>query len=375
VPRKIAHLTTVDLSLRYLLLAQIDASLAAGDDVLGISAPGPDVPYLEARGLRFVALEGSTRSMDLRGDLRAARSLWRTLRRERPDVLHTHNPKPGVYGRVLGRLARVPLVVHTTHGLYAAPDDPLPKRLVVYGLEAVASRFSHVELVQNPEDLDLLQRWRIVPRRKLRLLGNGVDLVRFRPAPPDVRAAVRDELDLRPDDVVVGLVARLVAEKGIPELIDAVAALGPPFRLLLIGPHDPEKADALDRSVLDRATAGGAVLTGHREDVEVLYAAMDVFCLPSHREGFPRAAMEAAACELPVVATDIRGCRQVVDPGATGALVPVRDPVALADALAPYADAEARAAAGRAGRRKAEAEFDEAGVVARVLAAYASARL
>ena len=171
--RKIAHLTTVDLSLRHLLLAQIEASLAAGDEVLGISAPGPDVPFLEGRGLRFVELEGSTRSMRLRSDLRAARSLWRILRAERPDVLHTHNPKPGVYGRVLGRLAGVPRVVHTTHGLYAGPDDPTPKRVVVYAIEAFASRWSHVELVQNPEDLDLMRRWRIAPSRKLRLLGNG----------------------------------------------------------------------------------------------------------------------------------------------------------------------------------------------------------
>ena len=79
--------------------------------------------------MRFVELEGSTRSMSLRGDLRAARNLWRILRAERPDVLHTHNPKPGLYGRIVGRLAGVPRVVHTTHGLYAAPDDPLPKRL------------------------------------------------------------------------------------------------------------------------------------------------------------------------------------------------------------------------------------------------------
>ncbi len=156
--------------------------MAAGDEVIGISARGDDVPFLEARGLRFVELEGSTRSMNPRADLRAAWSLWRILRAERPDILHTHNPKPGLYGRVLGRLAGVPLVVHTTHGLYAAPDDRLVKRLVVYGLEAVASRFSHVELVQNPEDLELMRRYRIAPRRKLRLLGNGVDLQRFRPA-------------------------------------------------------------------------------------------------------------------------------------------------------------------------------------------------
>ena len=368
--RKIAHLTTVDLSLRHLLLAQIEASLAAGDEVLGISARGPDVAFLEGRGLRFVELEGSTRSMRLRSDLRAARSLWRILRAERPDVLHTHNPKPGVYGRVLGRLAGVPRVVHTTHGLYADPDDRLPKRLVVYAIEAVASRWSHVELVQNPEDLDLMRRWRIASSRKLRLLGNGVDLQRFRPASAEGRAEVRAELGIRPDDVVVGLVCRLVAEKGVPELIDAMALLGPPFRLLLVGPHDPEKADAVPPATLDRATAAGAIVAGHRDDVERLYGAMDVFCLPSHREGFPRAAMEAAASGLPVVATDIRGGRQVVEDGRTGALVPVRAPRALAAALRRFADPADRERQGRAGRAKAEAEFDEARVVRRVLDAY-----
>lgn len=370
--RKIAHLTTVDLSLHYLLLAQIDGSLAAGDEVLGISARGPHVAFLEERGMRFVELTGSTRSMSLRQDLRAIRSLWRILRHERPDVLHTHNPKPGLYGRIVGRLAGVPLVVHTTHGLYATPDDPLPKRLLVYGLEAIASRFSHVELVQNPEDLELMGRWHIAPRRKLRLLGNGVDLERFQPVDETQRQHERAALGLQAEDVVVGLVSRLVAEKGIEDLANAMAMVGPPFRLLLVGPHDPDKSDALAPAVLDRAAAAGAVLTGHRADVERLYAAMDLFCLPSHREGFPRAAMEAAASGLPVVATNIRGCRQVVDPGVTGALVPVRDAEALADALQTCAAEPTRHTLGIAGRAKAITDFDEATVVARVLAAYNS---
>lgn len=368
--RKVAHLTTVDLSLRYLLLAQLRGSLAAGDEVLGISAPGPDVSFLLAEGVRHVPLRSSTRSMRLAADLRAAVELWRVLRDERPDVLHTHNPKPGIYGRILGRLSGVPLVVHTTHGLYATPEDRFRKRAVVYALEAAAARCSDVELVQNPEDLELMRRLRIAPRRKLRLLGNGVDLERFAPATTGRRAAIRAELGLAEDDVVVGSVARLVAEKGIPELVEAVAALGPPFRLLLVGPHDPEKADALDPAVLSRAEAAGAVVTGHRDDVDRLYSAMDLFCLASHREGFPRAAMEAAASGLPVVATDIRGCRQVVSPGVTGALVPVRDPGALAAALAALADAGERARQGAGGRRAAEAGFDERRVVERVLAAY-----
>jgi glycosyltransferase involved in cell wall biosynthesis len=367
-PRKIAHLTTVDLSLRYLLLAQIDGSLAAGDEVLGISARGPDVAFPEGRGMRFVELHGSTRSMRLRSDLRAARSLWRILRAERPDVLHTHNPKPGIYGRIVGRVAGVPRVVHTTHGLYAAPDDPLYRRAVVYAVEAVASRFSHVELVQNPEDLTLMRRWHLAPRRKLRYLGNGVDLARFTPVSATAREATRGELGIRPHEVVVGLVARLVAEKGVPELIEAVGRLGPPYRLLLVGPHDPEKADAVPQPLLDAAVRAGAVLTGHREDTHRMYGAMDVFCLPSHREGFPRAAMEAAASGLPVVATDIRGCRQVVVHGSTGLLVPPRDPVALARAIESCASDGLQM--GERARVRATEEFDEQTVVDRVLAAY-----
>ena len=123
--------------------------------------------------------------------------------------------------------------------------------------------------------------------------------------------------------------------------------------------------------VLARARAAGAVLTGMRDDVERLYRAMDLFCLPSHREGFPRAAMEAAASGLPVVATDLRGCRQVVDDPATGRLFPVGDVGSLCARLRELADPVARAALGAAGRAKAEAELDERVVVARVLAAYA----
>ncbi|HDL49220.1 MAG TPA: hypothetical protein ENH33_04580, partial [Actinobacteria bacterium] len=179
---KVAHLTTVDISLRYLVLPQLEAVIAEGGEAIGISAPGPWVEELEAAGIRHVALPSSTRGMNPLADLRAARELWHILRAEKPDVLHTHNPKPGLYGRVLGRLAGVPIVVNTVHGLYAAPDDQWWKRAVVYGLEAIASRFSDAELVQSAEDLELLRRLHITPAPKLRHLGNGVDLTRFDPS-------------------------------------------------------------------------------------------------------------------------------------------------------------------------------------------------
>ncbi len=375
---RVAHLTTADVSLRYLVLPQLLAVTGAGGEAIGISGPGPFVPELAERGVRHIALDASTRGMDPLADLRAAVHLWRVLRRERPDVLHTHNPKPGLYGRVVGRLAGVPVIVNTVHGLYATPDDGWPRRLVVYGLEAVASRFSSAELVQNEEDLALLTRWRISPPAKTTLLGNGVDLARFAPLAPGetaaVRAEVRAELGLPGDAVVIGFVGRLVREKGLPELFEAAAALAGRAALVCIGPDDPDKPDAISRAEQAEALAAGVRFLGMRHDVDRLYRAMDVFVLPSHREGIPRSAMEAAACGVPVVATDVRGCRQVVDPGETGLLVPVRDPAALAVAIASLvADPAQRAAMGVAARRRAEACFDERDVVERVLAAYARA--
>ncbi len=367
---KIAHLTTVDMSLRYLLLPQLEAARELGESI-GISAPGDLVPDLEERGIRHIALASSTRGMNLVADLKSVVQLWRILRRERPDVLHTHNPKPGVYGRIVGRLCGVPIVVNTVHGLYATPESSFLKRAIVYSLEWVASRFSDAELIQSPEDFELLWQRRIMPRSKLRLLGNGVDLERFKPR-PESRDEVRAELGVAEGQIAVGLVARLVAEKGVPELIEAAARLGDRYAVFIVGPRDPEKADALPEEILTEAESAGVRFLGMRKDVERIYQGLDMFVLPSHREGFPRAAMEAAASGLPVVASDIRGCRQVVSDGGNGFLFPARDVDALTAAIIRIGeDPELRAEMARASVDRAGALFDERDIVKRVMASYA----
>ena len=371
----LVHLTTVDLSLAYLLLPQLIAFREAGYDVVGVSAPGPHVATLEANGIRHVPLTRSTRAADLRADVATAREFFSICRRLRPDIVHTHNPKPGVYGRILARLAGVPIVVNTVHGLYALPTDPWPKRAVVYTLERIAASFSHAELLQNVEDRPTLRRLRI-PAARLHLLGNGVDMRRFDPERlAGQRAVVRAEFGVDDDEVVVvGLVGRLVAEKGYREVFAAARQLRtthPQARFVVAGPAEPDKADAITADELAAAEADGVVLLGMREDVERLYPAFDLYVLASYREGFPRSAMEAAAMGLPIVATDIRGCRQVVDEGVTGHLVPARDASMLAVAIGRLvADASAREAMGEAARAKAIAEFDDRRQVTITLALY-----
>lgn len=370
---KVAHLTTVDLSLRFLVYPQLAATRDLGIDTLGISAPGEWVEGLEADGIRHVPLYSSTRGMNPLADLRAAVELWRVLRRERPDILHTHNPKPGLYGRVLGRLARVPIVVNTVHGLYATPTDRWLKRAVVYTLEAIASRFSDVELVQSEEDVATMRRLRLARKDHITHLGNGVDLTRFDPdrISDGRRSEIRHGLGARDDQIIIGIVGRLVAEKGYPEFLEAVSRLDDRYFAICVGPDDEAKADALPRELITKAERDGARFLGMRTDVDELYRAMDVFVLPSHREGFPRSAMEAAAMGLPVVATDIRGCRDVVVSESNGLLVPVGDPDAIAAAIAKIGeDAQLRSAMGTAGKQRARDWFDEQAVVARVISTY-----
>ena len=372
---RLVHLTTTDMSLDWLLGPQLEAFAAAGYEVIGVSAAGPHVGALTARGIRHEALRHATRAMAPTRDVAALAELVALLRRLRPDIVHTHNPKPGLYGRLAARACGVPVVVNTVHGLYATPEDSLEKRAVVYGLERLAASCSQAELLQNPEDLPVLRRLG-VPERRLVLLGNGIDLARFDPVRvgPAPRHRVRAELGIAEDEVVVGLVGRLVREKGYAEVFAAAESLrrsGVPVRFVVAGPDDPDKPDALGAAERDVAERAGVQLLGRRDDPEALYAAMDLYVLASWREGFPRSAMEAAAMALPIVATDVRGCRQVVVPGATGLLVRPRRAAGLARAVQELAfDPARRARMGAAARRLAAREFDQQRVIARTLAVY-----
>ena len=266
------------------------------------------------------------------------------------------------------------------HGLYALPEDPWPKRAVVYALERVAAACSDAELVQNPEDVDVLRAAAASRERKLHLLGNGIDLARFDPDrvdPARVAASSAASLGAGPDDVVCGVVGRLVWEKGYREVFDAAARLrdARPARARRRRRPDRRRRRATRsppttsrRAERDGGSASSACATTSR----TLYAAMDLYVLASYREGFPRSAMEAAAMGVPVVVTDIRGCRQVVDDGVTGVLVPARD--------AGRARRRDRVARGRRRRRarrwarppgeKARREFDEQTVIDITLGVY-----
>jgi glycosyltransferase involved in cell wall biosynthesis len=373
-PVRVAHIATVDSTLRFLLMGQLERLREEGFEVTGISAPGPWTDDLERAGIRFVEWPHVTRAWDPRADSRAFVSLLKLLRRERFDIVHTHTPKPGVLGRIAGRMARTPVVVNTVHGFYATPSDRFLRRFAVLGMEAVAARFSHLELFQSEEDLAWSRRRRVA-RRRAALLGNGTDLTRFTPdaIPRERVAALRDELRIPREAPVVGVVARLVAEKGYRELFAAariVRAAMPEVRFLAVG---ADEGEAMSRLTPDEVAAARAdvVFAGWRLDIPDLIACCDVFTLPSWREGLPRSAIEAAAMGKPLVLTDIRGCREVVRDGVEGLLVPPRDANALAGALLRLVrDPAERERMGRAAIARARERFDERAVADRVVEHY-----
>lgn len=373
---RVAHVTTVDLSLRYLLLNQLQRIQQEGYEVFGISADGPDVTVVEAAGIPHFAVPMTRRFTPL-ADLRTLWSLVRVMRREQFDVVHTHTPKAGLLGQVAARLAGVPIVANTLHGFYFHDDmKPLPRRFYVW-MERIAAKCSDTILSQNREDIATAVAEGIASPDLLKWLGNGIDLKRFdrRRLSENTLTALRNEIDIDATAPIVGFVGRLVEEKGILDLLQAaktVVEVIPNAQFLIVGPYDDEKPDALRPEVAERyGVAANCRFVGMRNDMPELYALMDVLVLPSYREGFPRTPMEASAMGVPAIVTDIRGCREAVDHGENGLLFPVGDTDALARSLVELLqDDGRRTRMGVTGRRIAEDRFDEQQVFDRVLSEY-----
>lgn len=344
--------------------------------MIGISQPGPFVDQIESAGIRHISLEHATRSMSLLSDAKAMIEFRQVIRQLSPDIVHTHNPKPGIYGRVLSAISDVPVVINTVHGIYATETDSLGRRAAVYALERMAACFSDVELIQNEEDLALLRNLR-VPQQRLRYLGNGIDLTRFRleSIDPGMIQRFRSQLGATDESVIVLAAGRLVWEKGYRELFAAAARLHsstPAALFVIAGPSEPSKADGIPQTDLDLAARSGVRFLGLRHDMELIYAASDIYVLASHREGFPRSAMEASAMGLPVIATNIRGCRQVVEDQVTGLLVPVKRVDALVAAIGSLVlDPTSRRNMGAMAALKAQRDFDQQRVIDATLDAYA----
>jgi len=377
----IVHVVNTDFFGRFLMLGQLLALREAGFAPRLVTGPGPLVPEIEAAGIPVTVL-ASSRRIDPLADLGTLARLVRVLRESGAALVHTHNPKLNLLGPLAARMAGVPRVVTTVHGYYFHEGMPRARRAAFQALERLSAACADLVFTQSREDYETALRERLCPARKIEHLGNGVDLSRFRPdrVTPGDAALTREKIGIPAEAPVVGIVGRMVREKGYLEFLEAAARVArthPGAHFVAVGPDERwQKPDALRREEVvaaadrDPALRGKFHALGLRHDLPELFAAMAVVTLPSYREGFPRSLLEAAAMARPIVATDIRGCREVVRDGENGFLVPVKDASALADRIRTLLDrpdvAEEMGARGRA----LALRHDEREVCRRVVAGY-----
>jgi glycosyltransferase involved in cell wall biosynthesis len=341
---RLAHVCSSDLAIPA-LAPFWRPLLERGWEVTFITPDGPHVVPGKEAGLRWLPL-ALQRRIHVASDIAGTVQLARYFLRDRYDIVHTHNIKAGHIGRVVAALARVPIVVHTIHGMAYSMQTPPLKRTAHAILEKIACLGCDMVLSQSREDRDTCIRTRVIDPDRVVVIGNGIDLSRFDPAKSAARRdEMRRSLGIAPDEIVFFSAGRLIVEKGFLELFEAAArARGrdPRIRLVVAGDLD-ERADTLDTATLERAREQGVLLLGRRSDMPDLYTASDVVVLASWHEGMPRVLIEGAAMGKPLLATDVPGCREIVEPPHNGRLVPVRDADALARGMLELAaDAEGR---------------------------------
>lgn len=324
---------------------------------------------LQRHGLVVHPLALDRSSVGLGNAWRTMAQLWRVFRAVRPDVVHLVTIKPVLLGGLVARLAGVPAVVAAVSGLgfvfMAHGAKAKVRRWLVGALYRVALGHRNLKVIfQNPDDLRSLAEVADLPDSRVTMIrGSGVDLERYIPQP-------------LPGGVpVVVLAARLLADKGVLEFVQAARLLkqrGCHARFALVGTVDPANPTSFTQAELDDWVREGVVeWWGHRSDMPQVLAAAQLVVLPSYREGLPKVLLEAAACGRAVVTTDVPGCRDAIDPGVTGVLVPVCNATALADAMEGLINSPARCQAmGDAGRALAESAFDVRQVVAAHLRTY-----
>jgi glycosyltransferase involved in cell wall biosynthesis len=330
-----------------------------------ITSPGEHLEaFAQREGVAVYRLAMPRRITPLR-DLVTLWRLRQTFCRIQPAIVHAHTPKGGLLGMIGAWLARVPVRIYHIRGLPLVTASG-SLRTLLRSTERIACALADQVLCVSHSVREIAVAEGICPAAKVKVLlggsGNGIDSgFRFDPARwPDAGAAVRQKYGIPQAAFVIGFVGRLVRDKGLEQLMEAWSWLReefPQLHMLVIGGFEPRDPVPLST----RAALRGDQrihMVGWEHNTPPFYAAMNLFVLPSHREGFSNVLLEASSMALPVVTTRIPGCLDAVDDGVTGILVPPRDSVSLCDAIRAYVSDPNRCRRdGRAGRNKVEREF------------------
>jgi glycosyltransferase involved in cell wall biosynthesis len=326
--------------------------------LVGLKRPEPATEWLGERGIPVQSLGRGKFDPRLLGDL------VRVGRERRARILHVHGYAAADFGRLAARRLGAALVLHEH---FADPRMPAYQGLADRALSSLTDR----AIAVSASTRDFLVRQRHVPAERVRLIWNGAPLDEFAPVAPEIAREARRSLGVPEEARVVGTIGRLNEQKGHRYLLEAAPGLlagRPRVHLMLVGDGDqmePLRAQAAALGLASRVT-----FAGHRADVPALLGALDVFCISSTYEGTPLALFEAMAAGKAVVSTAVDGCREVLEDGRTGLLVPPRDPAALAAALGRVLDDDTLRRSLGENARAASTRYDIRACVAAMEALY-----
>ena len=344
-----------------------------GVEVIMVSPFGPYGEKIAAEGFRWIGLPMLRRSLNPITEIGLLWRLFKIYQLEKPDIAHHFTIKCVVYGGIVASAARINAVVSAVTGLgyvfignnfKARILRPLVRQLLRFVMNGANRRL----ILQNPDDKQIFINAGLIKNEYVRLIaGSGVDTQRFQPR----ATLVKNERS----SAKIVFAARLLWDKGVAEFVAAANQLnsqGIKAKFVIAGDPDPGNPASIPEETLSKWRELPFIcMLGHVTDMPAFLESADVMVLPSYREGLPRSLIEAAAAGLPIVTTDVPGCRETVENGVTGYLTPARDSSALAEALLKILeDPELAKTMGMKGRIKALAEFDERIVFSKTLDVY-----
>ena len=335
--KKLIRITTVPISFKVLLKGQLRFMTSNGFDVKGVSSEGEELREIhENEGIVMEAINMSRKITPFQ-DLKSLWEMWNFLRKEKPQIVHTHTPKAGIIGMLAARLAGVPHRLHTVAGLPLMEATGIKRKILNFVEKLTYS--SATRVYPNSKGLyDFILQNNFTQSNKLKIIANGssngINTAFFSPAQVSEieKVALREKLNIQPDDFVFVFVGRIVSDKGINELIKAFSQLQTAenneqigIKLLLVGGLESD-LDPLNPETLAEINQNRDIISvGFQQDVRPFFAISDALAFPSYREGFPNVVMQAGAMGLPSIVSDINGCNEIIVEGENGLIIPSKN--------------------------------------------------
>ena len=330
--KQILHVCTVGITARVFLLPIFKKLQNEGFDVTFACTDDEDARFVEAQGISFYPVKIS-RSISI-SDILAINKLYKFIKKNNFVLVNTHTAKAGFAGRTAAWLARVPLIIHTAHGLVIHESLSSVKKIIYKFLERWIGKKTSAFIVVTDKVGEELIKIGIVEKNKIHRIYNGINLDDFSKLNESSRTISREKFNIRNDETVVGTLSRLVPDKGLKDLIKGFALthkLNPKTKLILAG-EGPLK-DELVELAEELKIKDNVNFIGWQNDVPQTLALFDIFCLPTLREGFGYVFLEAQAAGVPVIATKISPLTETMQDGESAILVPPNSPEEISTAI------------------------------------------